>query len=253
MSQSLHDLGWRQGAVFNAELDYQLLRANDAGEIVNVVSTHERWIVATQDCDLHVVEPDIDDPCLELRLVRPIRGGLSWGIRSRKLRLDDSNFVDSIDAHLHISPRALVSVSNDSYQALSHGRALAFKTWLGLRYDRPAVPEVAVPLAKSVANAFDSVQGNPLLDDIHDLLMQFDLSADPIFYTLIAVITDNADRDSIRSLVSKIALTVPSNLGIAKRLEAVPRQEVTLEVIENSYSADVSAITWKSDLPRGAT
>ena len=81
--------------------------------------------------------------------------------------------------------------------------------------------------------------------------MQFSLG-DPPEYGLVAVVLDPADKPLVRKWLADVALQVPSHLGTASRLEAVTTREASLDLLENSYAADVTQITWRRTGPQGA-
>jgi hypothetical protein len=57
---------------------------------------------------------------------------------------------------------------------------MALKTWLGLRYDRPAVPDGGlVPLARRIAKEIRDARPREMQDKIHDVLIEFDDSVAP--------------------------------------------------------------------------
>lgn len=129
-------------------------------------------MVATQECDLDVCSPSREDAVVELRPVREVSSG-TWGIRSRVLRLSPTQAIRAEDPRLMVSPAVLTSLEGAREAPLDPGRVLALKTWLGLRYDRPAVPEEYVALSKAIAEKADEL-ADPIRDRLHDVLMQFE-------------------------------------------------------------------------------
>lgn len=178
---------------------------------------------------------------------------MGWGIRSRKLRISNDEYVDASDPHSHTTARLLAGSDPGDATALSDGRALAFKTWLGLRYDRPAVPENLVPLAREISRHADNRRSDAICERLHDVLMQFVEVGEDVQFALVAVITNPEDRDQARRWLAEIAADVSPDLGVAAQLVALTRDELSLQVLENSYAADTSAITWKGEIPSGAT
>ncbi|MGH8827624.1 MAG: hypothetical protein ACRDVZ_08530, partial [Jiangellaceae bacterium] len=85
---------------------------------------------------------------------------------------------------------ALLNVIQPSRQPpLVEGRALAFKTWLGLRYDRPAVPDHLVDLGREIAKRCETKGSRETAKKVHDVLMQFNDTQTPPHVALFAVIT----------------------------------------------------------------
>jgi hypothetical protein len=107
---------------------------------------------------------------------------------------------------------------------LPDARAVAFKTWLGLRYDRPAVPPELVDVAKKIAADVRRNKRRPMGDLVRDVLMQFnEASTPPRFLAL---------RNH------------RAHLGVAHIIEVATADRVSLTLIETSYAADVTQLTW---------
>lgn len=215
-------------------------------------SAHGFWVVSSQDCTLEQTDIGESEPVIELRPVFTENPPTEWGIRARRFLLDQDHYVDDYAPRTSIAPAALNYIGEQGHLGapLPSERALAFKTWLGFRYDRPAVPRDRVELAKHIAEAVRALR-QPAVPVVRDVLMQFG-PEDPPEYALVAVILDSADKPLVRSWLADVALRVPRHLGTASRLEAVTTSEATLHLVENSYAADVSQITWRRTGPRGA-
>jgi hypothetical protein len=248
---SLYGAGWRQGSVLRASLPLNRVVFAD-GRMVRQEDDHEVWIIASQDCDLDIASASSNEPTIELRPVFADEPPPSWGIRSRKLRLDDTRYVLSEAPRTMVSPAVVSSQEVQREPGISPGRAIAFKTWLGLRYDRPAVPEDLVNLGRKISEEVVRDRNPVVQDGIHDVLMQFDSSAEPPRYSLIAVVTEDANLDEVRAWLAEVALAIPPDLGTGDHFEAVARSNATLEMIENSYAADATQLTWGAQEPRGA-
>ena len=252
--ETLHERGWRQGSVFAADLAVHDQVLVD-GIATSVPRSFALWVVASQDCDLDGSEVDDNNPGIEIRPAVPNGADfdVDWGIRSRYLRLSAEIHVRADTPRLLISPKALHGFEVGRREKLTDSRALAFKTWLGLRYDRPAVPSDLVELAKAIAQAVKSARSADVADQTHDVLMQFDASRTPPWYFLAAVITTDADADAVRAWLARAALSVPAELGVmGADPAAVPKTAISLDFIEQSYSADLSGITWRKSGQVGA-
>ena len=226
------------------------IRQRNDGIPEDVAIGHGLWIVASQDCDLDSANSDSNEPSVELRPLFDGFGG-SWGIRSRKLRVQDQLFLDANAPKCHISPAALQAHADRRRQALSDYRTRALKTWLGLRYDRPAVPDSLVALAKEISKSVEERAGD-FTDRIEDVLMQFDESASPARFSLFDIITDPRDEAEVREWLAEIGLSISSELGIGDTFEARAKSEISLELIETSYAADTTQLTWRGeDAPSG--
>jgi hypothetical protein len=128
---------------------------------------------------------------------------------------------------------------------------VALKTWLGKRYDRPAVPDEWLPLAKRIALEVKKKKYRETTTHVRDVLMQFE-EGDPARYSLIAVVTREADSADVRRWLADVAAGVPNTLGVADDIRVGTADQVALSVIETSYAADVTQVTWQGDSPEGA-
>jgi hypothetical protein len=248
---SLYAAGWRQGSILVADLPLDSVILGEDGQPLRLQGEHGRWVVATQDCDLVQTETDEVEPTIELRPVFTDAPPPDWGLRSAKLRLTESEFV------LSASPRSMVSAalltallaSGSERRDIDESRRLAFTTWLGLRYDRPAVPDDLVDLAHRIAQEATRNQRRPVGLVVRDLLMDLDNSTAPHQFSLYAVIEDPDDAERVRIWLADIALSVPEQLGVPDQLFAATAAEVSIEVLERSYAADVSRLTWRPNSP----
>ena len=268
---SLYQLGWRQGSVFAVSLEAGVAIDVDGNAETRAIS-HDRWIVATQDCDLDIADSGANDPRIELRPVYGRNGGPDcdrgapdvWGVRSRKFRLNqDRDFVHADSIRLMASPALLNEHVGSRVSLLSDERRAAFTAWLGRRYDRPAVPEAFVPLARALSELARKAR-DPVRDHLHDVLMVFDEASSPTEIALFTI-TCNPDHSEeccgascsddhvadARRWMSGIAQELDSELGVIASIEAAPRAGTSMLIIESSYSADVSDITYGQDSVNG--
>jgi hypothetical protein len=152
--ESLYDRGWRQGTVFDLELSVSTAVLKPDGAIGPRVDQYSCWVIATQDCDLSNASSGDPEPTIEIRPVAKESGSGDWGIRSAILRITSDLAVRSSSPRLHVSPLVLSTHAEKTrHDPIDEGRSIALKTWLGLRYDRPAVPEEFVELARAIAGA----------------------------------------------------------------------------------------------------
>lgn len=253
---TLHDRGWHQGRLARVTLDLVTVDLDEAGTPVATGTPHELWVVATQDCDLARLPLDDAASVVELRPVDEADRPPPWGIRARRLRLTDTLYTDADRPRVHVSARVLHRRA-EPLPAPADAVLVAFKTWLGRRYDRPAVPEAVAPLMTALAEAIEQAakaDADGFAADTRDVLVQVDEATAPPRYGLYAVVTDDADRAAVRRRLTDIATRVPVELGIPDRIEVATAAEVSLELIETSYAADTARITWRGRHPdpRGA-
>lgn len=248
LARTLYLRGWRQASLVTARLEVSSL-CDEAGSVEGVTAAHERWVVASQDCDLANVHEDDVQPVIELRPVRTGNPNADWGIRSKILRLSDHFYVEASAPRLLVSPRVLTGLEAHREDQVDPYRAQAFKTWLGLRYDRPAVPPEYGELATAIAEAVRQTRSATLAAETHDVLMQFSGHSLPRF-VLVAVMVDLGDSEGIVEWLAKAALQVAPQLGVlAEPPIAVTKSRLSLQFLEESYAADLSAITWTKRSP----
>jgi hypothetical protein len=254
---SLYEDGWRQGSRLTASLPNDTVVLNTANEPSRDLKEHDRWVVATQDCDLAYTDPSDAEPMIELHPVfqHEPDPNTDWGIRSRRFVLGESEHVVSPSPHTLVSAAVLTVVRSNPesrVEPLPDLRAVAFKRWLGFRYDRPAVPEQLVALAQRVANEVQRNRRRLMGRRVRDVLMQFDEAQHPPRFSLFSVIQDPADEQKVREWLADIALSIPVDLGIGDELVAVTSEQVSIHLVETSYAADVTQLTWRGSTPEGA-
>ena len=248
---SLYEAGWRQGSIVEVELPLDTVVLGSSGEAVPSSTSHHLWVVATQDCDLDRAEADDADPGIELRPLFTEDCPTDWGIRSSNLRLTDDEYTKASSPRVTVAPNVLTAAyaSGAVRRDISFARRQGFTTWLGLRYDRPAVPIHLVALAKRISREVARPQHREMGARVRDVLVQFDDSQDPARYSLIAVLDDAAHEDEVRAWLARVSQAVPTDLGVADRIEAADADGIAFSLIESSYAADVSQVTWRRDQP----
>ena len=104
-----------------------------------------------------------------------------------------------------------------------------------------------------MANHCGRRSGRSVGEQVHEVLMQFDDSETPPRVALFAVVTDDADKDAVLTWLSEAALLVDQELGVVAQMDAGRKSETPLSLVEDSYAADLSQVTWATEQPRGAT
>ncbi len=241
----LYEQGWLQGSIvaFRLEATY-LTTGGQEQRISTQKESFERWIVCTQDCDLARVSIESDEPIVELRPI--LTGGhqKAWGIRSAILRLTENSYIDAYSPRCFTTPRVLHKLEPYRDNALDLSRRPHFKTWLGRRYDRPAVPETYLPLAVAIAETCRKRRHREFHDRIHEILMQFNPSAQPPEAALYAVIKRQTDSSDVEEWLGTVSREIDASLGFVGRIEVGTRSQATLQLLEDSYAADLSQLTW---------
>lgn len=204
---SLYEAGWRQGSILGLELPMDSVVLGGTGQPERSTMLHDLWVVATQDCDLDRADCDSPDPVIELRPVFTQNCPADWGIRSAKLRLTDHEYTEANAPRLTVAPNVLATAmeSGATRRDVSFHRRQGFTTWLGLRYDRPAVPNHLVPLAQRISREVARPKHREIGARVRDVLMQFDDTDEPVRYSLIAVLDDAADATEVRAWPGRVA------------------------------------------------
>lgn len=216
---------------------------------------HTDWVLVQQDCDLAWNAVEGSASLVELRPVHLNNPPTSWGIRDARFLLDASG------AHLRASSPA-VQVTPDVVLAAEHqtcahpdsGRRL--QTWLGLRYDRPAVPQRYVPLASDLATRLRKRGHKSAEEPVRDVMATFsDDDQGNTAYSVYAVVPHavaDADPDLVdrtRQWLASVVLSVPTTLGHARQIQAVRDDAVSLAFLETSYALDVNLVSWPNSSP----
>jgi hypothetical protein len=247
---SLYDAGWRQGSIIAFELPLDAVVLGDADSPERSQGSHDLWAVASQECDLAHADVDDPTPSVELRPLYTNDVPADWGIRSAKLRLTEDEYALASSPHLSVAPAVLTAILKRGAvrREPSQSRRQAFTTWLGLRYDRPAVPDDLVPLARCISREVVRPKNRQTATSVRDVLMQFG-DGSPPRYSLYAVLEDAADEREVRAWISRVAMAVPTTLGVADEIQAATADGIAISTVERSYSADVSQLTWSRGRP----
>jgi len=248
---SLYEAGWRQGSILVASLPFDAVVMDTAGQIMRRTAEHPCWVVAAQECELDLTATDDARPTIELRAVHSENPPDDWGIRSSRFRLTESEYVVSDDPRQSVSAAVLTAVlaAGGERRNSTDVRSRAFAIWLGLRYDRPALPPELGPLARRISDEVCRRPGRIVAARVRDVLMQFEETTDPIRYSLFAVLENAADEGPVREWLAGITSRIPQELGIADVLEAATADRISFRLIEESYAADVSRLTWRQGDP----
>lgn len=252
--QDLYSQGWRQGSVFLADLEVNFVDLSADGTFGSGRRSFQTWIVCSQECELSTASTESTDPVVEIRPVLPTEKPTAWGVRSRLFRVSETEAVAGDHPRTHITPVALEAARVTRRPALPDGHAKAFKTWLGRRYDRPALPPALVDIGQEVARRCDTRGAAKIGERVHEVLMQFDESKSPPHVALFAILTDDSEdqhAEEVRRWLSDASRRIDTDLGVVAHIAAATRSMTSLGLIETSYAADLSQMTWGTDTPRG--
>ena len=79
--------------------------------------------------------------------------------------------------------------------------------------------------------------------------MQVDDTCEPTRFSLFAILVNQEDEDTVREWLSAIAQEIPLSLGIPDQIEAATAEGISFQLIETSYAADVTQLTWRPNDP----
>jgi hypothetical protein len=214
-------------------------------------------LLADQDCDLawRALIGVHKQFLVELRPVYSQDPPTDWGIRSQTLRLDESGqYLRANSPSVHVTPEIVEAAEH--LDCLDADSRLRLKTWFGMRYDRPAIPQRYKTLSDALARELSRKKDRSRGTRLRDVLAQFWTTDDGATrYSLVAVLPGgqyNQDHPWVaetRSWLAAVALAVPDELGTAATLEAYGDDDVSLAYVEGSFSLDLSKLSWPSNAP----
>jgi hypothetical protein len=246
---SLHAEGWRQGSLIRETLSVHFLDLHD-GAIVDRSEQFDLWLLATQDCDLDQTPCTNSTRQFELRPVseRTPDDRLD-GLRSRTVLVTDQLVLRSDSKRLTLSARALNTLKGKREEALDEERRVQIKTWLGLRYDRPAIPTPLVPLGRRLKSAF--IDDLPATFDgvVRDVWVYFENQHDVrIFVILVDIQKRRADE--VRDWVSDVSATLSDENIIVRERHVEAPDRTPLSVLQTYYGLGLAGLS--NDDDRGA-
>lgn len=242
-AQTLYDAGWRQGSRIAANLPCDYIGL-DGGNIVRIQLEHDEWILVTQDCDLNSTSVNAGS-FVELRPIFSEPDYVRLGIRSSKFAVAEGKVLSAQSTRIMLEARALATLLESRQAPIGAKRRRYLKTWLGLRYDRPAVPTEFAPLAKAVAEAVRRLRDRDIDRLVRCVLMDLRNQDGPIA-NLYAVIYDVANREIVEEWLERVAARV--NAGRVLDRQALTEGQISLQALENTYPADLSQITVDAEM-----
>lgn len=230
------------------DLEYVFVDMSPKGELIQQPQAHRRWVIVDQDCDLAWKATTGSAYLVELKPVLTANPPAEWGIRSVRFKLTDDSYLHWDVPSLRVRPEVVLIRASKVAPQLEANHVVRLKTWLGLRYDRPAVPEPYVVLASHLAKAFGGRKHRAAGQAVRDILVRFDVALNgTTTFELVAVLSaDTSDdlRDETQTWLAEVALDVPATLAVPSSFEVRGDDEISLAFIENSYSLDLSTVSW---------
>lgn len=249
-------LGWSQGCTLNLTLPLRHLTVVD-NQPMPLDTDHGLWLLVDQDCDLawRALIGQDDPHLVELRPVFVSGAPTDWGIRNQQFRLDqEGRYLKAAAPAVRVTPDLLATATH--LACLNEASQQRLKTWLGFRYDRPAVPQTYVDLAKALADQLSKKRHRASAANVRDVLAQFWKAEDgSTRYQLVAVLegeTSDANDEMVvvtRAWLAEATLGVEDALGSAVSIEAYGDEEVSLSFVERSFSLDLARLSWPPSSP----
>jgi hypothetical protein len=149
---------------------------------------------------------------------------------------------------LTITARALNTFKGKREEDLSAERRVEIKFWLGLRYDRPAIPERFVPLGIQLKAKFLEAQPDGFIGVIRDVWVYFATETEVRLFFIIAEAAD-VRRYEILDWVDDVAAEMLDTNGVAVLERHVETSFGTpLWVLQNYYGLDVTDLSLGQDI-----
>ncbi len=242
-SPKLYDEGWKQGSLIRAPLEVHSLDIK-GGSLVDRFETFDLWLLATQDCDLAQTSSTNMTRHFELRpvLERADADRLD-GLRSRTVLVREGLVLRAESPKLTLTARALNTFKERREDDLSVERRVEIKFWLGLRYDRPAIPERFVQMANQLKGKFVEEQPDGFVGVIRDVWVYFEAEEEVRLFFILADAAGPC-RDEVLNWVDDVAAEMVDAYGIT----VIERQAETshgtpLWVLQNYYGLDVTDLS----------
>jgi hypothetical protein len=242
---NLFDDGWRQGSLIREHLiarTYDLVE----GSVAASDTTNDVWFLATQDCDLAQTKVTNATRTFELRpLYQAAADDRVDGIRARTVRVTDDLVLRSDSPRLTITARALDRLRDRRENPLSDERRRELKTWLGLRYDRPAVPRPFEHLPAVLQPELMEAVPDALKGRVRDILVYY---RSPTEIDLFCILRDANDRDAALDWIDSVAykLADENHIVVTDR-QAEDAGRTPLSVIETYYGLDSTELSLSAE------
>ena len=239
---SLHAEGWRQGSLIRETLSVHFIDLHD-GTVVDRSEQFDLWLLATQDCDLDQTPCTNSTRQFELRpVLSRTKDDKLDGLRSRTILVNDELVLRSDSKKLTLSARALNSLKGKREDDLDEERRVQIKTWLGLRYDRPAVPTPFVPLGLRLKAAFIDDLPAHFIGVVRDVWVYFENEREVrIFVILVDVHKDRAD--DVRDWVADVAATLSDENIIVREQHVEGPDRTPLSVLQTYYGLGLAELS----------
>jgi hypothetical protein len=252
---SLFDAQWAQGALVRHGLPYSVTTLQ-GGELTLLSETHDLWILAEQDCDLSRIETTDDARFVELRAVSRYapRERPMGGLAGKKFRLNDELLVSADGARATLAACALHFLEpHRDRTAVNSDRRRKFKTWLGMRYDRPAVPDRFIDASKALFKRLS--RDKTAYASVRDVLVRFDPGVPPVVHLWAVTVDANPATIERTGRWLRAVATELSDADLTHQfakiglVEVQPARNTSLEILESYYSLDLEKLCLREGQP----
>lgn len=239
----LYDEGWRQGALIRAPLEVHYLDS-DAGVAAPRSTTYDLWLLATQDCDLAQTSATNTTRQFELRPVLPRdEGDKLDGLRSRTVLVRDNLVLRADSPKLTLTARALSTLKDKREDDLSPVRRAEIKAWLGLRYDRPAVPRRFEELARLLKRHFIENIPPSIRGALRDVWVYFESETEVRVFAILSEAADSL-RDAVLDWIDDTSGQILDSDGIVIiERQAESSRGTSLWILQNYYGLDATDLS----------
>jgi hypothetical protein len=239
---SLHAEGWRQGSLIRETLSVHFIDLHD-GAVVDRSEQFDLWLLATQDCDLDQTPCTNSTRQFELRpVLARTRDDKLDGLRSRTILVKGELVLRSDSKKLTLSARALNSFKGRREDDLDEERRVQIKTWLGLRYDRPAVPTPFVPLGFRLKTAFIDDLPERFIGVVRDVWVYFETAREVRIFVILVDVHENR-ADDIRDWVADVAATLSDESIIVREQHVEGPNRTPLSVLQTYYGLGLAELS----------
>jgi len=219
------------------------------GTVVDRSEQCDLWLLATQDCDLAQTPRTNTTRQFELRPVLPRTNDDKLdGLRSRTILVKDDLVLRSDSKKLTLTARALNSLKEKREDDVDEDRRVQIKTWLGLRYDRPAVPEQFVPFGERLKKTFIDDLPYEYVGVVRDAWIYFE---DDHTARLFVILYDAQKHraQSVRDWVDDVIGNLNDEGLVVRERQVEGPDRTPLSILQTYYGLGVAELS--NDEPRG--
>lgn len=245
---SLHAEGWRQGSLIRETMTVHYLDLHE-GTVVDRDEQFGLWLLATQDCDLAQTPHTNSTRQFELRPVLPRTNDDKLdGLRSRTILVKDDLVLRSDSKKLTLTARALNRLKEQREDDLDEDRRVQIKTWLGLRYDRPAVPEQFEQFGKRLKKAFIDDLPDELVGVVRDVWVYFEDDHTARLFVILVDVQKHLAQD-VRDWVDDVIGNLNDEGIVVLERQVEGPDRTTLSILQTYYGLGLAELS--NDEARG--